>query len=172
MAAPFHIIRHARRDDRNAIISVVRAAFENESEARLVDRLWAEDAFSTEIVAEVDGAIVAYCGFTPVMIDGDENDGCHGLAPAAVAPAFQGKGLGSEVVTAGIDELRDKHATLLVVLGEPNFYSRFGFNPASRYGLRWAVMDAGDAFQAISFEGATWKDRAIHYHAAFSNLDN
>ncbi|MEZ5920218.1 MAG: N-acetyltransferase [Parvularculaceae bacterium] len=91
-----------------------------------------------------------------------------GLAPVAVTPSHRRSGVGSAIIETGIDYCRSRGASLLVVLGEPDYYSRFGFEPASKLNMRWAVLDAGDAFQAIDFAGIDAKPpRKIHYHRAF-----
>ena len=59
-----------------------------------------------------------------------------GLAPMAVLPKYQGQRIGSKLVEAGLEILREQGCSFVIVLGYPEFYPRFGFVPASRYGLR------------------------------------
>ncbi len=161
-------VREATKADRPAILKIVEAAFARTDEAAIVETLWADDAVALDLIAAIGGEIVGHCAFSPVTAEPALRGPALGMAPVSVAPPHQNKGVGGAMIKTGIDYCRSRGASLLVVLGAPKYYSRFGFEPASRRNLRWAVMDAGDAFQLIDF--ADLKDapaRAIHYHRAF-----
>ena len=81
--------------------------------------------------------IVGHILFSPVTIEGKHGivKGM-GLAPMAVLPEFQRQGIGSQLVNAGIEELRKTRCPFIIVLGHPEYYPRFGFEPASRSGIK------------------------------------
>lgn len=143
-------LREELPDDRAAIAAVNEAAFGQPAEAALVDALREHGALTLSLVALAAGAIVGHIAFSPVTITGA--GGLHpaiGLAPMAVAPSWQGRGVGTRLVRAGLDRLRAAGASAVIVLGHPHYYPRFGFAPASRFGLRWEHEAADEAFMAL-----------------------
>ena len=164
-------IRTPDADDHGAILSVLRDAFRRDDEARLVDALWRDGAMTVELIAEENDRIVGYCGFSGVTAEPTLDGTLLGLAPLAVANEFQGRGVGKALAMAGLEMCRKQGAALVVVLGEPDYYSRFGFKPASDFDVRWAAIDAGRAFQLIDFAGVAGAEPVqIHYHPAFSSV--
>jgi len=133
------LIRREAPGDITAIHQVNAFAFNGEAEANLVDQLRTRGAGLLSLVAEVDGQVVGQIYFSPVSII--SGDGlitpAVGLAPLAVLPAFQNRGIGSSLVRAGLDELRRMGHKLVFVLGHAGYYPRFGFNPSLPYGIRW-----------------------------------
>ncbi|WP_045218140.1 GNAT family N-acetyltransferase [Desulfonatronum thioautotrophicum] len=137
-------IRLEAPQDQNAIQHLNLAAFENGPEAGLVDVLRSSCKEYLAFVAVEDGVVVGHILFTPVTVDGSDVTGM-GLAPMAVLPSHQRKGIGSLLVRHGLDHLRQSGCPFAIVLGHPEYYPRFGFEPASRYGLvsQWeGVPDA------------------------------
>jgi putative acetyltransferase len=130
-------IRREYPEDIAAIRAVNEAAFEESAEADIVDALRDACADLLSLVAESDGEIVGHILFSPVTID-DESQSKQGmgLAPMAVIPNHQRQGIGSKLVEAGLEMLREQGCPFVIVLGHPEFYPRFGFVPASRQGLR------------------------------------
>lgn len=168
-AAP--IIRSPDETDRPAILSVVTAAFKQDDEARLVEKLWAADAMDLEFVANQENKIIGYCAFSKVTAEPALDGLLLGLAPVAVAPDSQNSGIGKALVQHGLDACCANDAALIVVLGEPEYYRRFGFEPASMFNMSWAAMDAGDAFQIIDCAGVSSSAaHKIDYHSAFSEI--
>lgn len=136
-------IRPGSAADAAAVHQLLVAAFGGPDEAMLADRLHARaDVFS--LVADHDGAVIGVIVFSPVSGRGGQT-GLHavGLAPMAVHPHWQRRGVGSALVCAGIDECRARRLGLIVVLGHPGYYPRFGFRPAGATGLRcrWSHDD-------------------------------
>jgi putative acetyltransferase len=129
-------IRRERTDDVAAVRAVHRAAFGTDAEACLVDRLRVAGQVSVSLVAEVDGTVVGHILFTPVSIvaPAGRRDGL-GLAPLAVLPANQRRGVGSALVRDGLAVCRLERCPFVVVLGHPTYYPRFGFRQASAVGL-------------------------------------
>jgi putative acetyltransferase len=136
-------IRAEASADMATIRSVNVAAFPTHAEADLVERIRASDAFIPELslVAELDpdaegrpGRIVGHILLSRVAIVGIDEP-ILALAPMAVVPEHQRQGIGSTLVRAGLDAAESREEPLVVVLGHPWFYPRFGFKRASRYGL-------------------------------------
>lgn len=163
------VIRAPRADERGAILDVLRAAFGREDEAQIVERLWREGAIRRELVGEINGAVAGYCALSEVVAEPAIEGPLLGLAPVAVRPELHGREIGTRLVRIALALARADGAKIVVVLGEPRYYARFGFEPGSIYSFRWAAADAGDAFQLVDYGGAAdGRARAIHYHPAFS----
>lgn len=165
-------IRPERDTDRDAVRAVNAAAFPTPAEADLVDALREQARPVISLVAERDGAIVGHILFSPVTLDSRPGLSMMGLAPMAVAPEHQRSGVGLALVRAGLDECRQKGFSAVVVLGHPEYYPRFGFVPAVRYGLRseYDVPDEVFMVQELvpgALEGAPG---TIRYHAAFGSV--
>lgn len=105
-------------------------------EADLVSRLRANSTRFISLVAELETVIVGHILFTPVIIHGEASqvEGL-GLAPISVLPAYQRRGVGSQLVKTSLDRLDDAGCRFVVVMGHPGFYERFGFEPSSRIGV-------------------------------------
>jgi len=123
--------------DIEAIRAINEQAFGQPQEANIVDKLRANCDGLLSLVALQDEKIIGHILFSPVTIEG--NHGFlkgMGLAPMAVLPEFQRQGVGSELVQAGIEILGKSKCRFIIVLGHPEYYPRFGFEPASRYRIR------------------------------------
>jgi putative acetyltransferase len=113
-----------------SIRAVNTAAFGRSDEADLVDQLRAGLYVLASHVAEADGRIVGYLMFSRMSIDA--SDACipaAALAPVAVLPEFQRRGIGSLLIQRGLELLRADGESIVIVLGHPDFYPRFGFSP-------------------------------------------
>jgi len=153
-------IRPEESQDQEPVQHLNLAAFENGPEATLVDVLRASCKEYLAFVAEEDGVVVGHILFTPVTVDGSNSVGM-GLAPMAVLPSHQRKGVGSRLVRHGVGHLRQSGYPFVIVLGHPEFYPRFGFEPASRYRLvsQWeGVPD--EAFMVVVLDPDALPKRA------------
>ena len=161
-------IRPERPDDRAAVRRVNEAAFGQPDEADLVDRLRDHSPSYLGLVAEVGGAVAGHILFTPVALDAGPAD-VRGLAPMAVLPEHQRSGVGSALVRAGLAACAADGAGAAVVLGHPAYYPRFGFRPASAFGLACAYDVPDEAFMALELvEGALADAGGVaRYHPAF-----
>lgn len=131
-------MRRATPADREAIHRVESAAFGRVAEADLVDRVAASDraVAALSLVAEVEGEVVGHVLFSHVAVS-TEKGPCDVLAlgPVAVHPDRQRAGIGSTLIRAGLLAADELGEPLVVVLGSPDYYQRFGFLPAGRMGL-------------------------------------
>ena len=123
-----------------AIREVNRLAFGQGEEADLVDALRAHGAVVLSLVATLSDRVVGHVLYSPVTVGGRVTGA--GLGPMAVHPDHQRAGVGSKLVEAGNRRLEKDGCPVIVVLGHPAFYPRFGFTPASAHGIRWRVSPA------------------------------
>ena len=164
-------IREERPEDIPAVRQINALAFGRPEEANLVDTLRRASGDVLSLVAVDRNEIVGHILFSPVSVDGRDGMVCGmGLAPMAVLPGRQRQGIGSVLVEHGLAILRERRCPFVVVLGHPAYYPRFGFKPASRYGLKsqWeGVPD--EAFMAVVFDHDAMKDGhgVARYHGAF-----
>ena len=162
------LIRPERPSDAAAIRAVTVAAFAASSyghngEAGIVEALRADGALTVSLVAEADGEVIGHVAFSPVAI-GDA-EGWLGLGPVSVAPAWQGRGVGQALIREGLRMIAARGADGCVVLGDPGYYGRFGFesDPGLRYG-----GEASPYLQRLVFHGAPPRGEAA-YHSSFAS---
>ena len=174
------VIRPERDSDREAIRRINLAAFDGPVEAGLVDRLRSAGCDFLSWVADERGDVVGHILFTPVTI-GDPSETSQqaslgnpprvaGLAPMAVRPDRQGRGIGSALVERGLAACRDAGFAAVVVLGHADYYPRFGFRPASRWELRYEVDVPDEVFLALELRrgGLAGHRGVVRYHPEFS----
>jgi len=128
-------IRPEEPSDRLAVRAVNEAAFGSSLEADIVERLHKNSESVVSLVAEVDSEICGHIMLSPVTINSNGSIQLIGLGPMAVLPNHQRQGIGSNLVHEGLSQCRTKGFSAVVVLGHPEYYPRFGFAPASRYGI-------------------------------------
>lgn len=138
---PIINIRPECIDDINAIQKVIVAAFKNhphsnQTEHKIVAELRGDNTLAISLVAEINNVVVGHIAFSKIKING-EFIGWYGLAPVSVDPNYQNQGIGGKLIIAGLNALGDIGAKGCVVLGEPEYYIRFGFK----------------AFTGLTFEG-------------------
>jgi putative acetyltransferase len=144
------LIRPEQPADLDAISAMLQAAFSRAAEARLVHRLRASGKITVALVAEENARILGHVVFSTVAIDVPTGvAGALALAPLAVEPAFQRLGIGSALVSAGLERCRQERHTRVLVLGEPAYYARFGFVPATRFGLKDPFAAAQNTLMAM-----------------------
>lgn len=143
------LIRQERSEDLEEVRRLNVAAFEGPGEADLVDLLRSRGKAVLSLVALVETRIAGHILFTRVRIDGREGIRALGLAPMAVRPDLQGRGIGSRLVREGLEGCRRRGWEVVVVLGHPSYYPRFGFRPAEELGLRCTFDAPPGAFMAM-----------------------
>jgi putative acetyltransferase len=143
------IIRPETTADQDAIREVNRGAFGGDDEARLVDALRKGGHARISLVAEQDGRVVGHIMFSTLAIatPGGEVVEALSLAPMAVVPAHQRKGIGSSLVGGGLRACREAGHRIVIVVGHPGFYPRFGFSAKLAEPLRSRY--SGPAFMAV-----------------------
>ena len=122
------------------------------------------------LVAVEDGNVVGNIVFTPVTLDSFDELRVMGLAPMAVTPSRQNCGIGSRLVEAGLDNCRAQGVGAVIVLGHAEYYPRFGFQPASQWGIRSEYDVPDDVFMLIELVPDYLKSHhgTIRYHPAFA----
>jgi HAD superfamily hydrolase (TIGR01509 family) len=149
-------IRHELPADIPAIHRVNQRAFPQETEANLVDLIRDRGNMTLSLVALNGAEVVGHILFSPVTLQPSQ-DGLRGtstgsvrglgIGPVAVLPEMQDKGFGSRLIEKGLSICRERGYDFIVLLGDPRYYSRFGFIPAAEFGLD-NEYGAGEEFQA------------------------
>lgn len=160
-------IRPESPSDVAAIHDLTVAAFLNaphaaHTEQFIVSALRKAGALSISLVAEADGEVVGHVALSPVRIS-DGSPGWYGLGPISVKPELQRQGIGSRLMRAVIELLRERGAAGCVLVGDPAYYSRFNFKPEP--GLVLPDVPA-EYFQAISLGGSMPRG-VVTFHEAF-----
>jgi putative acetyltransferase len=167
-------IREARREDAPYIARVHELAFGQPNESRLVEAIGRSGVSVISIVATIYDRAVGHILFSPVTIDvpGPRVEAV-GLAPLAVLPDFQRRGIGSLLISHGLEAARRRGAHIVVVVGHPGYYQRFGFRPARELGLRSEYPEVGDAFMALELTPAVLEGRGeglARYRPEFADV--
>lgn len=165
-------IRTEQPNDSAAVRQVNESAFETAAEADLVERLHEEAYPLISLVADVQDEIVGHIMFSPVLLSGHPELKLMGLAPMAVLPALQNRGIGSALVQAGLEACEQLGVGAVVVLGHPDYYPRFGFVPGSHFGIDCEYDVPSDVFMVRELQTGYLRGLTgtIHYHAAFGEV--
>src|SRR5207249_3285419 len=140
-------IRRETPDDIPAIRQIHTVAFGQLNKAELVDALRQHNALIISLVAVQDGCLVGHIVFSPVTITSSTATiEALGLAPMSVLPAYQRRGIGSQLVEAGLTACHHTPYGVVIVLGHPHYYPRFGFAPAKPLGIVWEHDAPEEAF--------------------------
>lgn len=168
-------IRPQLASDDCAVYEVNAQAFSRQAEAKLVETLRvAPDAIpELSLVAVMDSKVVGHILFSPINIE--TVDGlipAISLAPMAVLPEYQGRGIGSALVHWGLDVCRSLGHRIVIVLGHPDYYPRFGFSSEMARNLACPFGDAGKAWMALELQpgalsGVSGK---VRYPSAFEEV--
>jgi putative acetyltransferase len=177
-------LRLEQPEDAAAIREVHRLAFGGAAEADLVDALREAGAGVLSMVV-VEGAagggaggagdVVGHVLYTWVIVDTEQGEQVPvlGLAPVAVRPDRQGEGIGTRLIETSLEWLREEGYAAVVLVGHPEYYPRFGFLPASRWGLAWEVDVPDGVFQALELSagGLTGVRGIVRYRPEFSGME-
>jgi putative acetyltransferase len=162
------VLRREHPEESDAVRVINQAAFGRLDEADLVDRLRDEGAVLGSFVAEQDGQLVGHILFSRILIEtASDSLPAVSLAPVAVAPAQQRRGVGAELIRHGLDWLRGRGEQVVTVLGNPGYYSRFGFSTDRARVL--ASPFPADAYMALELLPGALDDvrGVVRYPAAF-----
>lgn len=165
------VIRGECPADREGVYEVNCRAFATDAEARLVDRLRDAGEVLASIVAVEGERIVGHALFSPATIEYPSRSLAVGaLGPVAVLPELQRCGIGSAVIRAGVARCRALGVPAIIVLGHPEYYARFGFVRADRWGIRCVFDAPPEAFMIVWSAVATRDPGVAHYHPVFSEV--
>lgn len=165
-------VRKENENERAAVRAVHEAAFETPAEADLVDLLREHADPYIALVEGFEDLVRGHIVFTPVTHDNRPDLRILGLGPMAVLPAYQGGAIGSVLVTEGLELCEHRGFGAVVVLGHPEYYPRFGFVPASRFGIRSEYDVPEEVFMAMELKEGYLSDAAglVKYHPAFGEV--
>lgn len=158
-------IRTAGPEDMDAIAALNTAAFDGADEARITRQLHADgDSLVSLVATGEDGAILGHVEFFRILVNG--KDVAAGLGPMSAAPGHQRKGIGTALIKTAMPLVEAQGRQLGFVLGHPDYYPYFGFNPAvaARYEAPWS----GDAFMAIELSMDAPRSGTLTYPKAFT----
>jgi putative acetyltransferase len=167
------VIRAETEDDYAAVRLVNEQAFGRSGEADLVEALRRRARPFISLVAEIEGRIVGHIFFSPVEIETEQSvSKALGLAPMAVLPEFQNQGIGSRLVRKGLEECLHLGQDVVVVLGHPEYYPRFGFIPAVQRGLSCEYAVPDDVFMVAELREGALRGRkgVVKYGPEFSDV--
>ncbi|MGH9720547.1 MAG: GNAT family N-acetyltransferase [Bryobacteraceae bacterium] len=165
-------IREETPHDLEAIREINRLAFLGDAEARLVERLRSEGLALVSLVALDGGCAAGHILFSRLRIDTANGElRAAALAPMAVRPELQRRGIGSHLVERGLALCRERGETIIIVVGHPGYYPRFGFSPGLARGLD--CVYSGPAFMALELApGALGDGRGtVRYPDAFEAFE-
>lgn len=166
-------IRPEHIEDYDAVYALNNLAFGQANEAKLVDLLRDSDAFIPELslVAVLDKKIVGHILFSEIQIENEQKKITKSLAlaPMAVLPEFQQKGIGSQLITTGLDTAKNLGYKSVIVLGHEQYYPKFGFEPAVKWNIRAPFDVPSNAFMAIELvmDGLKNVNGTVKYPKAF-----
>ena len=165
------MLRTERPGDMLPVYELVSAAFGRSDGAELVNRLRECGAAVVTMVEEEEYEFMGHLMLSPITINGMEGPWL-GLAPVAVHPDWQGQGIGSDLVREGLDTALEMDWKAVVVLGDPTYYGRFGFRPASEFGLYCIYEVPADCFLAMELQdgGLAGMAGEVLYHPLFDEL--
>lgn len=165
-------IRFEQPEDIEKIRTVNLDAFESDTEANLVDSLRKTGVELISLVVEENGEIIGHILFSPVTLDSDIRIKIMGLAPMAVLPDRQRKGIGTQLVNEGLKECKKAGYAAVMVLGHPDYYPRFGFEPSVNFGIKSEYDVPAEVFMVLELHKGVLKGKTgiIKYHQVFNEL--
>lgn len=165
-------IREERAADRDLIRKLHIQAFETVLEADLVNALRDSSVPCISLVAEENNEVRGHILFTPVTLIGHVDLSLMGLAPMAVTPAYQRRGIGSRLLEAGLELCAARNCDAVVVLGYPDFYARFGFVSSVRYAITSEYDVPDEVFMIRELRAGVLRGKSgiVRYHPLFAEL--
>ncbi len=160
-------IRSEEARDIAQVRSVLRAAFPTQAESRLADALRENGKALLSLVATSGDQVLGHILCSPVSTSPSSEPRGMGLAPVAVHPDFQSCGIGSQLIHKGLHLSKELGYDYCVVLGDPTYYQRFGFEKASTFGVR-NEYGVDDEFMFIRFNEEILPNGLVKYAEEFS----
>jgi putative acetyltransferase len=164
-------IRPERVEDTTAVRRVLEAAFPTAAEADLVERLRRGAKSVIALAADDEGEVVGHIVFSPLALEPLAGAVGLGLGPVAVHPDHEKHGVGRRLIQNGLAAAHAWGAGFVTVLGDPEYYRRFGFEPASEHGLL-NEFGAGPHFMVFPLKknGLPPRGTLIKYAPEFSGM--
>jgi putative acetyltransferase len=166
-------IRCETPSDYPAIGEVNKLAFGRKNEAQLIEEIRGSEFYIPELalVADIDHVVVGHILFSYIDLVDEVTLKVLGLAPIAVHPSFQKRGIGSMLVQAGLAKAKSRKEDIVIVLGHPNFYARFGFEPSVKYGIVSPFPVPEDVFMVKQLQSCQGKySGKVVYPPAFYSV--
>ena len=167
------MIRSELPEDVEAIYGLNQEAFERTVEAELLNSLRAANAMTLSLVAVKGSEVVGHISFCPVTIESDQGAvDSVALGTMAVSPGLQRSGIGSQLVEEGLGRIRAAGHDIVIVIGHPEYYPRFGFVPAKNYGIRWEHDVPEEAFMVKELRQGALKEvrGTVKYRPEFNEV--
>ena len=167
------VVRNEQPGDHAAVYGINGEAFQSYAEAKLVDALRAVAEPLISLVALIGEQVVGHILFTRVTVEqAPDTLRLIGLGPMAVHPYLQERGIGSRLVSSGLDACRALPTDAVVVLGHQEYYPRFGFEPAAPHGLRYQSEQFDPHFMVQELRAGTLASISglVHYHPKFDDV--
>lgn len=169
-------IRKEKPNDYSDVYELNKLAFKGDEDAKLVDLLRKSSAFIPELslVAIIDNNIVGHILFTKIKIvanNGKENESLA-LAPMAVSPNYQKKGIGGQLIKTGFEIAREMNFKSVIVLGHEKYYPKFGFEPTTKWQISAPYEVPANAFMGIELVSNGLKDISgvVQYAKEFDEI--
>ena len=156
------IIRETLPADFDDISRCILSAFQNDGEVALVQQLRADNDVVIELVAEEAGSIVGHVVVSHLSLNPNIGLQCGGVAPLSVLPGHQSNGIGSRLMEAVIERSRSAELDALFLLGDPDYYQRFGFG----------VTDIRSDYPAAFFQAFELTPQCLNNVSAKANYAN
>jgi putative acetyltransferase len=168
-------IRPEKLEDIASINEVTRLSFGGEAEVKLIKAIRESDYSIPELslVAVQNNRIVGHILFSPIRIESVKKSvEALALAPMAVLPECQNRGIGTKLVKHGLEACKELGYKIVIVVGHPNYYPRFGFKPAREYRLKAPFEVPDEAFMVLELvPGALKNVRGVaKYSPAFDSV--
>jgi putative acetyltransferase len=160
-------IRNEEPKDIEQVSAILKAIFPSEAESKLVDALRRNGNALISLAAVKHDDVLGHIVFSPVSTTPPSEAKGIGLAPVAVRPEVQSQGIGSQLIQAGLRRCQELGYDYCVVLGNPEYYRRFGFEKASHLGLQ-NEYGVDDEFMTIRFSNVELAHDLVKYAPEFA----
>lgn len=165
-------IRAEQPEEFPRIKEILDLAFQQEEEGQIVERIRASDAYVPELslVAIWEKEIIGHIVFSEIKIENEKNSyRALALAPMAVHPDFQRKGIGNQLIKSGLEVARQLGRDRVIVLGHAEYYPKFGFLPASKWNIKAPFPVPDEVFMALALKngGLDNVEGTVIYSKAF-----
>jgi putative acetyltransferase len=155
-------IRQEIEEDYKRVYEINEMAFGQENESKLIEKIRKGPNFVPELslVAEKDNTIVGHILFSKIKIVGESEYETLMLAPLAVVPELQKQGIGGKLIKKGIENAIELGFESIIVVGHKDYYPKFGFQKASKWGIQSSIEVPDEAFMAIELTEKALENRA------------